>query len=217
MTKKIVCSLLCLVLSGMALFSGCAQEEDGALREQIIGALMMDDLPAYTLQDHETKTSENGSLEFYAVIVLDEKHAYELENQTLNWQKTPVNTTYRNLTDYLYILPEAAIKRAREALTEVNGEEARWMFADRTSEFKKKYKQQIKEAAGQSAGSDSAGAEGTSPGSSGSMKLDPSGIDPRTPDYAVGFSCAFYLPSKHTLYVYEYSPAFDNSLLKYVL
>ena len=211
-SSRLLLGILLLILS----VCGCTGKHDtDHTKELICSALEINKLPTFEIVDSFSKTHNDGSIETYSIITFDEDASAEFERTVCyNWQYAPVSSKYMNFTDYASIIPDAYIDDARRTLTKLNdNSDNRWVFIDKTSEFERKFAFNIKED--KKKYDYTTNSNGEESYQSGYVYIFEE-TDPRTPLYAVGFSCAFYEADTKTLYVYSFEPAYDSKYLKYL-
>lgn len=183
---------------------GCTDNSIPETELEVCKGLSIETLPSFTLADSSFTYREDGSRESYKVLSFTDSEALKLEELAANWNNTPVITTYSNFYDYVHILPETSLENVQKKLTSLDDDRSvKYIFVDKTDDFKSKYETQIKEYLSAAGSKDESGTIG----SSGFFFEE---NDPRTPDYAVGFCCAFYTPGDHVLYFYQYEPAYSE-------
>lgn len=200
--------LTMVVIVFSILMSACSTNDDSDSVGKIMSrALSVEIVPDYQLQDYKTNVWDDGTIERYICAYLpeSERDVFMRRVQYI-WRSAPVISTYMNFTDYISILPYSKMSDVRSTLTKLNnsGSEVIYCFYDKTSDFARKYEQQIIR--------DRKSGNLTEEGEFYMFKE----TDPRTPDFAAGFSCGFYDCKNGMLYVYEYEPAYSRKLLSYV-
>ena len=216
MKKKYGFALSVMVFVLCIFGCSCSHEYDYN-RNMIKNALEIDDLPEFMLVDSITETHSDGTVEEFIIVSFDDDEADNFEKNTAaNWNYSPVSSKYMNFTDYASVLPDTDIDKARLTLTKLNeNSDHRYIFIDKTAEFKKKFAFNIKEDR-KSIGKNTAVDESSQEESYQNGVYYTDGTDPRTPLYAVGFSCGFYSPDEKLLYVYSIEPAYNIKYLKYL-
>lgn len=207
--KTIIAFSLLLSLITVSVLSSCSGISNSDAELEVCKGLLIDSLPPFSIAESTKVTQSDGSVETYLVLTFSDSYASQLDDITSSWNHTPVLTTYSNFYNYVNVLPGTTINDARKKLTSLDEDNnVKYIFVDKTEDFKRKYETQIKERLS---------AYGKKENSSGS---DTSGFyleeaDPRTPDYAVGFCCGFYSPDEMTMYFYQYDPAYSEQNVIY--
>ena len=210
MNKRLTVAISALVIIMTLVLCSCDEIDSEEMDHMLCRDLILESIPEFRIEDYRAEVWEDGTMETYLAVSMEKYEAESfLKEQAADWPKTPVVTTYKNFSDYIFILPETSFEDIREKLTMLNDKsDVRYIFYDNTSDFMNKYSTQIKEYRS-SESKKQAGVikhEGTFSGLS----------DPRTPDYALGFVCAFFDPEQNQLYYYKFVPSFDERYTAYL-
>lgn len=208
-TKKILRILLfviCIFIAGLISIFICGCSDSGkSTKHEICNFLKISDIPDFEVEKH-IKVNADDIEEYYVVSFTNEQAEKFKSQNVVNWKKTPVESEYKNFTDYASIIPESKITYAVEELTKLNQSgNNRYYFFDGTYEFAEKYEDLMK---GQKRGESAASSSG--------KEVWYSTDDPRSTKYAVGFSCAFFEESTNMLYVYRCEKNYSKNLMKYI-
>ena len=142
---------------------GCTDNSIPETELEVCKGLSIETLPSFTLADSSFTYREDGSRESYKVLSFTDSEALKLEELAANWNNTPVITTYSNFYDYVHILPETSLENVQKKLTSLDDDRSvKYIFVDKTDDFKSKYETQIKEYLSAAGSKDESGTIGSS-------------------------------------------------------